>query len=147
MSTILQYFQRVVAGLRPQKGEATLTTTVFLFVNGVLAQVVLSLPLVMSLMGLALGLLTFLVVGALAILTQIMLLRACEAANVKSYDALIQLRLGLRALRCFQVLMVSSTMGALLSMLMLCGDFALSLQVQWTSSGSPFLSRYKAIHM
>ena len=140
------FLRSVVSSLRPQKGEATLTTSVFLFVNGVIAAPVLTLPFVMSLMGWTLGLLTFIIVAALAAFTQTMLLRACEAANVKSYDALIQLRLGQRTLRCFQVLMVSSSMGALLSMLMLCGDFSVSLQAQWAPAGTQPLSRYSSLY-
>lgn len=104
----------------------------------------LSIPVVVSLMGWALGVAFIILLGICSSATSVMLVRASLAEGVRTYDELIRTVLGMRWLRVYQLLMVLSSIGSLIALLMLCGDFVQLLSVQLTHNQTP-VNRVAAI--
>ena len=121
-----------------QAGAASIPGTVLAMMNGAIGATVLALPYVFSLMGWALGAATMLFIGLCSTFTSVILVRTAHAEDAKTYDELIGCVLGPLWLRMYQLLMVASSIGTLIGLLILCGDFvmALSLQAAHPSPGT-----------
>lgn len=106
--------------------DAGIPASLFSLVNSSVGASTLGMPLAMSLTGWGVGLAAQLIVAVGGFLTADMLIRVCVAEGCKSYDKAIERVLGLRWLHLFQLLMIVSTMGSLISYMILIGDFVLS---------------------
>lgn len=109
--------------------------TVLAMMNGAIGATVLALPYVFSLLGWALGAGTMIFIGICSTFTSVILVQTVHAENANTYDELIGCVLGPLWLRLYQLLMVASSIGTLIGLLILCGDFVMALSLQAAHPG------------
>jgi amino acid permease len=111
----------------PHEHKVGVTESTFSMYNSAIGAATLTMPFVVALCGWWLGGATILGMGGLSVLTSRMLVRVAVAEGVSSYDAAVGRVLGPFWLRLYQACIILSTIGALIALLVLCGDFAQSL--------------------
>ena len=104
--------------------------SVFGFVNGCIGTGALTMPITLRTMGYGVGIAGTVFMGVLAAITCLMLTRVALAENLRTYDAVVRNVLGPFWHKTYEFMVVFSSIGVLIAILILCGDFLQALSVQ-----------------
>jgi amino acid permease len=122
---------RELTRLSMKKGQAAgVASSVFNMANTGVGPSTLAMSLVLAQMGWLLGACMLLLITTLSVHTSMLLARVSLAEDTKSYDATIKKLLGPFWLHVYQTLVVISTMGAFVAIMIQCGDFVQTLAWQ-----------------
>lgn len=123
------FHQRAAANVLTSSSKDGVTPSVSIFnlLNATVACGSLGLPLAFSLMGYGLATAVLLAMMLVNVATVLMLVRVGLAEGTRSYDLSVRTLLGDKVLHCFQALLIMGQAGAMLSYIVLLGDFSVSV--------------------